>query len=111
MSAVTIYTTVACVFCLRAKEYLRSRAVAYEEVDVTGDEAARARLTERANGQRTVPQISWARCTWVATSTWSRWTGKASSVRCWHAPDPWCGVPTPRRVPTFGGMKEEPNDG
>jgi glutaredoxin 3 len=57
MSAVTIYTTTSCVFCLRAKEYLRSRGVAYEEVDVTGDEAARARLVERANGRRTVPQI------------------------------------------------------
>ena len=57
MAAVTIYTTSSCVFCLRAKEYLRSKGVPYEEVDVTGDEAARARLVERANGQRTVPQI------------------------------------------------------
>jgi glutaredoxin 3 len=57
MAAVTIYTTVSCVFCLRAKEYLRSRGVAYEEVDVTGDEEARARLVERSDGQRTVPQI------------------------------------------------------
>ena len=57
MSSVTIYTTESCVFCLRAKEYLRSRGLAYEEVDVTGDEAARAQLMERANGQRTVPQI------------------------------------------------------
>ena len=50
MSAVTIYTTESCVFCLRAKEYLRSKGVAYEEVDVTGDAGARARLVERANG-------------------------------------------------------------
>lgn len=57
MAAVTIYTTVSCVFCLRAKEYLRSKGVAYEEVDVTGDEEARARLVERSSGQRTVPQI------------------------------------------------------
>ena len=57
MTAVTIYTTESCVFCLRAKEYLRSRGIAYEEVDVTGDETARALLVERANGKRTVPQI------------------------------------------------------
>jgi glutaredoxin 3 len=57
MSAVTIYTTSSCVFCLRAKEYLRSKGIPYEEVDVTGDEAAREQLVERANGQRTVPQI------------------------------------------------------
>jgi glutaredoxin 3 len=57
MTAVTIYTTESCVFCLRAKEYLRSKGVAYEEVDVSGDEEARARLVERSRGQRTVPQI------------------------------------------------------
>ena len=57
MPAVTIYTTESCVFCLRAKEYLRSKGIAYEEVDVTGDETARALLVERANGKRTVPQI------------------------------------------------------
>jgi glutaredoxin len=27
MAAVTIYTTSSCVFCLRAKEYLRSKGV------------------------------------------------------------------------------------
>ena len=57
MPAVTIYTTESCVFCLRAKEYLRSKGIAYEEVDVTSDETARALLVERANGKRTVPQI------------------------------------------------------
>lgn len=57
MTTVTIYTTGSCVFCLRAKEYLQSRGVPYEEVDVTGDDEARARLVERSNGQRTVPQI------------------------------------------------------
>jgi len=57
MRAVTIYTTDSCVFCLRAKEYLRRKGVAFEEVDVTDDDAARAELEERANGLRTVPQV------------------------------------------------------
>jgi glutaredoxin 3 len=57
MSALTIYTTESCVFCLRAKDYLRSRGVSYREVDVTDDDAARAALMERSGGQRTVPQI------------------------------------------------------
>lgn len=57
MAAVTIYTTGSCGFCSRAKEYLRSRGVPYQEVDVTGDDETRARLVERSNGQRTVPQI------------------------------------------------------
>ena len=57
MSAVTVYTTDSCVFCIRAKDYLRSMGVSYSEVDVTDDDAARADLTERSSGQRTVPQI------------------------------------------------------
>lgn len=57
MTAVTIYTTTSCVFCLQAKEFLRSKGVPYQEVDVTGDDGARAALVERSRGQRTVPQI------------------------------------------------------
>ena len=41
MAAVTIYTTNCCVFCLRAKDYLRSRGVDFEEIDVSDDDAAR----------------------------------------------------------------------
>ena len=57
MTAVTIYTTETCAFCLRAKDYLRSKGVSYQEVDVTDDDLARADLVKRSNGQRTVPQI------------------------------------------------------
>ena len=57
MTVVTIYTTSSCVFCLRAKDFLQARGVAVREIDVSGDDAARALLVERANGQRTVPQI------------------------------------------------------
>ncbi|HTS83395.1 MAG TPA: glutaredoxin 3 [Myxococcaceae bacterium] len=57
MAAVTIYTTNCCVFCLRAKDYLQSRGVDFEEIDVSDDDAARAQLAERAHGRRTVPQI------------------------------------------------------
>jgi len=57
MTAVTIYTTESCVFCLRAKNYLRSRGVSYKEVNVTDDDLARAALVKRSNGRRTVPQI------------------------------------------------------
>jgi glutaredoxin 3 len=56
-AAVTIYTTESCAFCLRAKDYLRSKGVFYREVDVTDDDGARADLVKRSNGQRTVPQI------------------------------------------------------
>lgn len=57
MKPVKIYTTNYCGFCVRAKDLLKRKGVAYDEVDVTGDDAARAQLVEMSHGQRTVPQI------------------------------------------------------
>ena len=57
MKPVTIYTTQTCGFCLRAKQLLQERGIPYEEIDVTGDDGARERLVEKADGRRTVPQI------------------------------------------------------
>ncbi|MGD0678862.1 MAG: glutaredoxin 3 [Polyangiaceae bacterium] len=53
---VTIYTTRICPYCVAAKRLLSARAIAYEEVDVTGDDTKRAWLVE-TTGRRTVPQI------------------------------------------------------
>jgi glutaredoxin 3 len=53
---VRIYTTIYCGHCWRAKLLLRRRGIEFEEIDVTGDRAARAWLIE-ATGKRTVPQI------------------------------------------------------
>ena len=57
MSAVTIYTTMLCPYCVRAKEILRSKGVSFREVDVGGSSALRQEMTARAGGRRTVPQI------------------------------------------------------
>ena len=56
MKPVKIYTTTYCGFCARAKEFLRTKGVMFDEIDVTGDDAARAQLVE-TTGRRTVPQI------------------------------------------------------
>lgn len=56
MKPVKIYTTTYCGFCSRAKDFLRNKGVAYEEIDVTADDAMRARLVELTE-RRTVPQI------------------------------------------------------
>ena len=56
MKPVRIYTTPYCAFCVRAKRLLERKQVPYEEIDVAGDDEARAKLTERT-GRRTVPQI------------------------------------------------------
>jgi len=57
MPTVTIYTTRFCPYCLRAKHLLARKGAAFEEIDVSGDWAARDRLVERASGRMTVPQI------------------------------------------------------
>jgi glutaredoxin 3 len=53
---VRVYTTSYCGFCRLAKDLLRRRGVPFEEIDVTGDPAARQRLVETTR-RRTVPQI------------------------------------------------------
>ena len=57
MKAVEIYTTPLCGYCHAAKRLLTKKGVDYREVDVSVDPALRARMTERAGGRRSVPQI------------------------------------------------------
>lgn len=52
---VLVYTTPSCPFCDAAKELLRGKGVAFEEIDVSDDDAFDA-LVEKT-GWRTVPQI------------------------------------------------------
>ena len=57
MANVEIYTWETCPFCRRAKELLDSKDVDYTEYMIQGDDDARAKMAERADGRRTVPQI------------------------------------------------------
>ena len=54
---VEIYTWATCPFCIRAKMLLWWKGVNFTEYKIDGDEAARNRMAERANGRRSVPQI------------------------------------------------------
>ncbi len=54
---VEIYTWQTCPFCIRAKLLLWWKGVNFTEYKIDGDDEARARMAERANGKRTVPQI------------------------------------------------------
>jgi glutaredoxin 3 len=56
MAKVVMYTTQYCPYCVRAKALLRHKGVAFEEVDVSEDEALREQMIE-TSGRRTVPQI------------------------------------------------------
>jgi len=57
MPKIVIYTTSFCPYCLRAKRLLAQKGVTFEEIDVSGDWEARAKLAQKAGGLTTVPQI------------------------------------------------------
>ncbi len=57
MPKVTIYTTAYCPYCHSAKALLRRKNVDFSEVDVSYDAEERQRMTAKAHGRRTVPQI------------------------------------------------------
>ncbi len=56
MATVRIYTTPICPYCARAKALLEKKGIAFDEVDVYMDAAARKEMMQRS-GRRTVPQI------------------------------------------------------
>ena len=56
MVRVVIYITNYCPYCSGAKALLRSKNIAFEEIDVTFDAARRAEM-EQLSRRSTVPQI------------------------------------------------------
>jgi glutaredoxin 3 len=57
MKPVEIYTTQTCPYCAMAKRLLQKKGVTYTEIDVGRDPGVRVKMTQRAGGRRTVPQI------------------------------------------------------
>mgnify|MGYP000125262157 CR=1 FL=1 len=56
MPTIKIYTTPTCPFCFIAKEYLKSRGIKFEEIDVSKDEKAALEMIQKS-GQMGVPVI------------------------------------------------------
>jgi len=54
---VEIYTWSTCPFCIRAKALLDRKQVNYTEYCIDGDSDAREKMTDRANGRSSLPQI------------------------------------------------------
>ena len=57
MSKVEIYTWQYCPFCIRAKSLLKKKNINFTEYKIDGDNNAREKMSERANGRSTLPQI------------------------------------------------------
>ena len=57
ITKVEIYTWKFCPFCIRAKALLNKKGINFTEYLIDGDNDARTKMSERAGGLRTVPQI------------------------------------------------------
>ncbi|WP_437879624.1 glutaredoxin 3 [Pseudomonas sp. LRF_L74] len=56
MAKVVIYSSDWCPFCIRAKQLLESKDVAFDEIKVDGQPQVRAQMAQKA-GRTSVPQI------------------------------------------------------
>ena len=56
MAQIIVYSTDPCSFCTRAKELLKTRGIAFEEVNLAKDPAGRAKLAGET-GMMSFPQI------------------------------------------------------
>ncbi len=57
MPNVEIYTWQFCPFCIRAKSLLNEKGITFTEYSIDGDQEARRKMSEKAEGRNTVPQI------------------------------------------------------
>ncbi len=57
MAKIEVYTTMLCPYCFAAKRLLADKNAQFEEINVTMNPAKRSKMTERAGGLYTVPQI------------------------------------------------------
>ena len=56
MAAVTVYTTDPCSFCVRVKQLLGARGIAFDEINLAKDPDGRAELLQRT-GMMSFPQV------------------------------------------------------
>lgn len=61
MKPVIVYSSDYCPYCIRAKQLLQSKGVAFEEIRVDGKPQLRAEMSQKA-GRTSVPQI------WIGTT-------------------------------------------
>jgi glutaredoxin 3 len=57
MSKIEVYSTAICPYCVAAKNLLKAKGLAWDEVRIDQDPAQREAMLARSGGRRTVPQI------------------------------------------------------
>jgi glutaredoxin 3 len=57
VAQIEMYTTHVCPYCVAAKNLLKSKGLAWNEIFVDTDPARREQMLERSQGRRSVPQI------------------------------------------------------
>jgi mycoredoxin len=59
-TAVTMYTTTWCGYCVRLKKLMQREGIDFAEVDIERDDQAAVRVMEANGGNRTVPTLVFA---------------------------------------------------
>jgi glutaredoxin 3 len=57
MPKIEVYSSAVCPYCVAAKNLLKAKGLAWEEVRIDKDPAQRDLMLQRSGGRRTVPQI------------------------------------------------------
>ncbi len=57
MTQIIVYSTGVCPYCDKAKDLLKRKGLAYQEMRVDTDQAKREEMLQKTNNARTVPQI------------------------------------------------------
>ena len=57
MPKIIVYSKESCPYCVRAKQLLTAKGLAFEEVHVDHDPSKLDEMLARSEGRRTVPQI------------------------------------------------------
>lgn len=57
MPRITVYSSMFCPFCHRAKKLLKEKGAQFEEIDVTMNASRKQEMIRHAGGAHTVPQI------------------------------------------------------
>ena len=54
---ITIYTKDYCPYCVKAKNLLKRKGLAFSEIDITRDAALQQEMVVKSGGHKSVPQI------------------------------------------------------